>query len=75
LQTKLKLSSILSQYNWQEVQMAEKLEAEFGGQSKYEVAHRIAINILKAEGKDLKDRKLYLNTIAQAIVALSGAQQ
>jgi hypothetical protein len=59
-----------------ELQMAEKLEAEFGGQSKYEVAHRIAINILRAEGKDdLKDRKLYLNAVAQAIKALSGIEQ
>jgi hypothetical protein len=55
--------------------MAEKLEAEFGGQSKYEVAHRMAMNALKAEGKDLKDRKVYFNAVAEAIRALAGANQ
>ena len=55
--------------------MADKVEAEIGGQSKYEVAHRIAVNIMKAEGKDFKDRKYYLNAVAQAIRALNGVEQ
>ena len=54
--------------------MADKVEVEVTGQSKYEVAHRIAINILTAEnGSVMKSgRKAYLTTVVEAIDALSG---
>lgn len=55
--------------------MADKIEAEFGGRSKYEVAHTVAINIItKIEKKNLSDvtRKHYLQTISEAILAMQG---
>lgn len=52
--------------------MAEKVEVEMGGQSKYEVAHRMALNILRNEGKEAKDRRTYFNAVADAIDALTG---
>jgi hypothetical protein len=52
--------------------MADKPEVEVTGQSKYEVAHKIATNILRGEKKDPTDRKAYLNAIVDAIDALSG---
>ncbi|WP_068013222.1 hypothetical protein [Rhodoplanes sp. Z2-YC6860] len=56
--------------------MADKVEVEIGGQSKYEVAHRMAHNILQKEhpqGGWLTDRKTYFNAVADAIHALSGS--
>lgn len=53
--------------------MAEKLDVEVTGQSKYQVANAIAIAILRKEGKDY-DRTEYLRTIAQAIKALAGVE-
>jgi hypothetical protein len=55
--------------------MADKLEVEVTGKSKYEVAHNVAINILTIlEKKKLSDvtRKEYLHTVADAIDALHG---
>jgi hypothetical protein len=52
--------------------MANKLEVQVTGQSKYEVAHLVATNILRGEKKDPSDRKAYLNAIVDAIDALSG---
>jgi hypothetical protein len=55
--------------------MADKLEAEFGGKSKYEVAHTIAFNIItKIEKKNLSDvtRGHYLQAISEAVKALQG---
>ncbi len=55
--------------------MADKLEAEFGGKSKFEVAYTVAFNIItKIEKKSLGDvtRKHYLQTISDAIHALEG---
>jgi hypothetical protein len=58
--------------------MADKLEVEVTGQSKYEVAHKMAINILThMEKKKLSDvtRKEYLTAVAQAINALHSVVQ
>jgi hypothetical protein len=52
--------------------MADTIEVT--GRSKYEVAHQIALNILGQEKKPL-ERKEYLNTVVQAIEALSGVRQ
>jgi hypothetical protein len=60
--------------NWR-FQMADKLEAEFGGKSKYEVAHTLAFNIItKIEKKALSDvtRNHYLQTVSDSIHALEG---
>jgi hypothetical protein len=58
--------------------MAENVQVEIGGQSKYEVAHRIAINIIKEiEKKQLRDvtRQQYLHAVADAIDALQGIKR
>ena len=52
--------------------MADKLDVQVTGKSKYEVAHQMAINIIRAESKDVKERKAYFNAVAEAIDALSG---
>jgi hypothetical protein len=52
--------------------MADQLDVQVTGRSKFEIAHLMAINILQAEGKGLKDRKLYFNAVAEAMEALSG---
>ena len=51
--------------------MADKLDVQVTGKSKYEVAHLMALNILQSENKDKKDRKTYFNAVAEAIDALS----
>ena len=55
--------------------MADKIEVEVSGKSKFEVAHLIAFNIITLiEGKNLKDvsRDHYLKTVSQAVQALQG---
>lgn len=55
--------------------MAEKVEVEIGGRSKSEIAHLIALNIIRdIEGKSLKEfgRNEYLKVVWQATLALSG---
>jgi hypothetical protein len=57
--------------------MAETINVEVTGKSKYEVAHLIAHNILVGEHGTLKTagRKAYLTTIVDAMEALSGIRQ
>ena len=53
--------------------MADKIEVDVTGRSKYEIAHLMAINILTViEKKKLADvsRKDYLTAVAQSIDAL-----
>ena len=55
--------------------MAEKIEVEVTGRSKYEIAHQMAFNILTIiEKKKLSDvtRKEYLTAVANSIDALNG---
>lgn len=53
--------------------MADNVNVELGGKSKYEVAHTIAVQIITViEKKKLGDvsRQHYLHTVADAIDAL-----
>lgn len=55
--------------------MADKIDVDVTGKSKYEVAQMMAIQILfSVEGKDWKTMKRadYLNAVADSIEALSG---
>jgi hypothetical protein len=56
-----------------EIPVADKLDVQVTGKSKYEVAHEMAINILTVmEKKKYADitRKEYLTAVSQAIDAL-----
>lgn len=53
--------------------MADKIDVEVTGRSKYEIAHQIAINIISGcEDSSISKvgRKHYLNAVADAIDAL-----
>lgn len=55
--------------------MADKIDVEVTGKSKYEIAHLIALNIFHSiEKKKMGEisRKDYLNAVADAIDALHG---
>lgn len=55
--------------------MTEKVEVEMGGQSKYQIAHVIALNIIhQIQQKKLAQvtRKEYLQAVSDAIVVLNG---
>jgi hypothetical protein len=55
--------------------MTEKLEVEVGGQSKYEVAHRMAHNIITLiDKKKISEvsRQEYLTAVYQSVVILNG---
>jgi hypothetical protein len=57
--------------------MADKLDVQVTGRSKYEVAHQMAINILEVIGKKKLNevsRKDYLNAVSEAIDALAGVR-
>ena len=57
--------------------MADKIDVEVTGKSKYEVAHTIAHNIITiVEKKKLSEtsRKEYLNAVSEAIDALRGVR-
>ena len=56
--------------------MADKVNVELGGKSKYEVAQMMARQILELEGKwDQKlTRQEYLATVLQCIGTLNGAK-
>jgi hypothetical protein len=55
-----------------------KMELEVTGKSRYEVAHRMAINILtvieKRKWQEIS-RQQYLDAVAQAVTALGGASK
>jgi hypothetical protein len=57
--------------------MADKIEVEVTGRSKYEIAHLMAMNVLRdCEKKQLSaiTRKDYFNAVADAIDALAGVR-
>ena len=53
--------------------MADKVEVEVTGRSKYEIAHLIAVNILQAENGGIMKggRKAYLRAVYEAMEVLS----
>ena len=56
--------------------MAEQIDVEVTGKSKYEIAHQIALNIWHAQQKKVgDDPKEYLNTVVDAIDALGGIRK
>jgi hypothetical protein len=57
--------------------VAEKIEVDVTGRSKYEIAHLMAVQILTVlEKKKLEQatRQEYLNAHAEAIIALNGGK-